>query len=71
MVSNASREVLFMFGHTDVGCQPGSFAESLISAFAKADSINFAKLESVFPDYARAVEVLKNDPNGRELLLAG
>lgn len=70
-VSNEAREVLYAFGHSDVGFTPGSFGERLISAFAHADTVNFARLESVFPEYGRAIRIIKDSPNGREVLLAG
>lgn len=60
MNTNATREVIFIFGGNG-GFQPGSFAESLIGAFAKADSSNFAKLALVFPEYAEAVSVAKTE----------
>lgn len=69
-VSNEAREVLYMFGHSDVGITPGGFGEALISAFAKADSFNFARLSSAFPEYGRLIHIIKNSPNGREELLA-
>lgn len=70
-VSNEAREVLYAFGHSDVGFVPGSFGERLISAFAHADAFNFARLESVFPEYGRAVRILKDSPDGRNILLSG
>lgn len=68
---NAYREVLWAYGHTDVGFQPGSFTEALINALMRADQLNFRKLESVYPEYAEAVNIAKNSENAREDLLAG
>lgn len=45
------------------GFQPGSFSESLIHTFARADAFNFARLSSAFPDYGRAIDAYKAGGN--------
>lgn len=59
MNENVIREVLYFF-HAEGGWAPGSFAESLISTFARADAMNFARLREAYPDYAEAVALAMN-----------
>lgn len=59
MDQNVIREVLYFYGAPG-GWQPGSFAEALIRALTLADSVNFAKLKSAFPDYGEAVAIAKS-----------
>lgn len=52
--------------------EPGDFRKVLIQAFFRADTENFAKLESVFPEIAAAVrESRHGDLAERAMALGG
>lgn len=57
MDKKVALEVFYFFEGR--GIQPGNFNESLIRLIAKADSMNSAKLSTIFPDYAEAVRAYK------------
>lgn len=56
------------------GYAPGSFTTALITAFAKADPHNRARLDMAFPEYGEAMTMALNDRNGiaelRKILFA-
>lgn len=58
--------VLFYYG--EGGYFPGSFVESLLVAFGRADTNNRFKLGQGFPDYYLAVSLAQDDLNGIEYL---
>lgn len=49
ITKEVAAHVLFHF--RGEGYPPGSFTETLLLAFARADSRNFMKLDMAFPDY--------------------
>lgn len=63
---DVAAHVLFPFA--GIGYRAGSFTNALIEALVKADLGNLARLSLAFPEYAKAVDMAKNDPNGIALL---
>lgn len=61
-----ANEVLGFYGVKNF--QPGSFTKNLISALNSADPVNMVKLGSVYPEYAKAVQMYKKDYDGLEKL---
>jgi hypothetical protein len=57
----AVQHVLWFRGDRAYGVQPGGFITRLLAAFSHADSDNFRRLASVYPDYADAWVVSFND----------
>lgn len=57
MDKKVALEVFYVF--EERGIRPGSFTEHLIFAIARADSMNSAKLSTIFPDYVEAVRAYK------------
>lgn len=53
----AGLEVFYVFEGR--GIKPGSFTEHLIHTIARADSMNSAKLSTIFPEYVEAVRAYK------------
>ncbi|MEW5658290.1 hypothetical protein ABGT92_23590 [Streptomyces cinereoruber] len=64
-----ARYVLHAFGASG-GWRPGNFTENLISLIARADQHNAAKLGSVYPAEAAAVQLAKYDESGIATLQA-
>lgn len=60
--------VLWHFGDTNLGYQPGSFVERLLLSMNVADQENFRRLAEAFPDYARAFTAAKDEDGGLEAL---
>lgn len=60
ITADDAREVLWFFGHRDVGYEPGSFKSSLISTISKADSYNRFLLMQGFPSTVRAVVIAQD-----------
>ncbi|NXY96403.1 hypothetical protein HYE82_18805 [Streptomyces sp. BR123] len=58
-----ARHVLHHFGRAG-GTEPGTFTASLIAAIAAADHTNFARLATLYPELATAIEVAKHDRDG-------
>ena len=54
--------VLYHFGSG--GYAPGSFVESLLVAFSRADVNNHMRLSMAFPEYGFAMEIAKNELGG-------
>lgn len=69
---HVAHQVLFEFGKMDrdkrIGYPAGSFVRKLIIAIMAADDFNLAKIGMGFPEYAAAVQLLKNDDHGATLL---
>jgi hypothetical protein len=62
------RNVLWLFGDREHGYEPGSFRESLLIAFARADPHNFHRLEAAFPLIGSAVNLAKNVEGGMDIM---
>lgn len=62
----ARMHVKFMLTGTE-GYRPGSFTQAMITALMHADPINFAKLRTVFPELAQAVETEVKNPRKAEV----
>lgn len=52
----AARHVLWLFGHEDVGYQPGSFTMTLLRAYQQADGVNKQRINLAFPIYGDALD---------------
>lgn len=57
-----------LWHYRQIGYPPGSFVSSLINALAGADQGNRALLARGFPDYARAVALATEHPQGIDML---
>lgn len=55
-VTHEEQQILWFFGYHREGLEPGSFRKALLEAMFRADRDNFAKLRSVFPEAALAVD---------------
>lgn len=58
-----AQHVLHYFGRAG-GMEPGTFTTSLIATIASADHDHFARLATLYPEVATAVEVAKHDRDG-------
>jgi hypothetical protein len=58
-----AQHVLHHFGRAG-GMEPGTFTTNLITTIAAADHAQFARLASLYPEIATAIEVAKHDPDG-------
>jgi hypothetical protein len=58
-----AHQVLYHYGRADenVGYPPGGFVSRLLSAIAKADGGNRARLALGFPDYVEACDLIESD----------
>lgn len=63
-----ARNVLWYFGDSERGWQPGSFTESLIKTVCKADMENISRLSRGFPVLVSMVNTAKTYMNGMQLL---
>lgn len=63
-----ARQVLWHFGDTVLGYQPGSFVESLLRTFGRADQRNFARLFLTFPEFGVPAHAVMHTPDGLEEL---
>lgn len=63
---DAAAHVLWYFRRE--GWQPGSFTESLLSAFGKADMHNVRKLSVSFPELGDAFQLAAYHSNGIQVL---
>lgn len=68
ITKEVAAHVLFHF--RGEGYPPGSFTEALLLAFARADSLNFMKLDMAFPDYGEAMRLAKEELDGIDKLRA-
>lgn len=68
ITKEVAAHVLFHF--RGEGYPPGSFTETLLLAFARADSRNFMKLDMAFPDYGEAMYLAKEELDGIDKLRA-
>lgn len=62
--------VLFHYGPTTGLMEPGSFVQALITAIARADPYNRARLGLGFPGYVAAVRLAEGRMDGMERLHA-
>ncbi|WP_167756105.1 hypothetical protein [Streptomyces sp. 4R-3d] len=65
--ANTARHVLWMFG-ADGGLEPGLFTHQLLRLIGYADHQNKAKLASLYPAEAQAVQMAQLDPEGIKTL---
>lgn len=63
-----AQHVLWHFGDTNLGLQPGTFVERLLLAMSAADGENLAKLEVAFPGYAAAFKAVGRESWGLDWL---
>lgn len=59
----AARHVLHHCGHPG-GYEAGTFTTNLINTFERADAQNWALLASVFPVYAQALQIMRDEGAG-------
>lgn len=64
----AAQRVLWAFGDTNLGVEPGGFFSALHVAIQRADLENRARLAAGFPEDVAAVEAVKNQPWGLDWL---
>ena len=57
--SHAEQSFLWVWSGHRSGSPCGSFAESLVYAFVRADGENFRRLASVYPAYAKAYKKIQ------------
>lgn len=65
-----AREVLWHFGDTNLGLQPGHFVARLLVLASAADQENLEKLRVGWPEYIHAWEKVAREPWGLEWLRA-
>lgn len=63
-----AQHVLWHFGDTNLGVQPGTFTERLLVTISAADAENRAKLREVFPELVHAFECVQREHWGLEWL---
>ncbi len=63
-----ARSVLWFFGDTNLGVEPGSFVQRLLLAASAADAQNLEALRLGFPAYVHAFEMVARRPWGLDWL---
>lgn len=63
-----ARAVLWHFGDTNLGVEPGGFFSALIVAISRADQGNRDKLRASFPRHVIAVVAVQSEPWGLDWL---
>lgn len=63
-----ARHVLFHFGDTGLGVQPGHFVSRLLVLASSADTENLEKLRAGWPEYVAAFEAVSRKPWGLDWL---
>lgn len=63
-----ARQVLWHFGDTNLGVEPGGFWQAQLIAMTRADLSNLARLRVAFPEHVAAVTAVKNEPWGLDWL---
>ncbi len=63
-----AQHVLWHFGDTNLGIEPGSFRARLMVAASAADLENFARLQIGFPELMAAFDAVKREPWGLDWL---
>ena len=63
-----AQHVLWHFGDSNLGVEPGSFTVRLMEAASAADTSNLAKLETAFPELVYAWRCVAREPWGLEWL---
>lgn len=63
-----AQRVLWAFGDTNLGVEPGGFFSALHVAIQRADTENRARLAAAFPEDVAAVEAVKIQPWGLDWL---
>lgn len=65
---NIARQVLWHFGDTNYGWQPGDFASALMLAIGRADPSNLDKLYRGFPQYVELMTAVQREVWGFDWL---
>jgi len=65
---NVAQHVLWHFGDTNLGLQPGGYIEQLFRLMDHADLFNRERLRLAYPEYAEAFFAVKNTHWGLEWL---
>lgn len=63
-----AQHVLWHFGDTNLGVEPGGFWAAQFVAMTRADLSNLARLRVAFPEHVAAVTAVKNEPWGLDWL---
>lgn len=63
-----AQQVLWHFGDTNLGVEPGGFWAAQLVAMTRADLQHRARLALAFPEHVAAVEAVKNQPWGLDWL---
>jgi hypothetical protein len=63
-----AQHVLWHFGDSNLGLQPGTFVERLLNTMSAADAANLTKLSLVFPGYGEAFHAVAHEHWGLEWL---
>lgn len=63
-----ARQVLYHFGDSNLGQQPGHFVQRLLMLVSAADAENFEKLRAGWPEYVAAFEAVARKPWGLDWL---
>jgi hypothetical protein len=63
-----ARRVLWHFGDTNLGVEPGGFWSAQLVAITRADSEHREQLAAVFPETVAAVVAVKDEPWGLDWL---
>ena len=64
----AAQRVLWAFGDTNLGVEPGGFFSALHVAIQRADTVNRSRLAVAFPEDVAAVTAVKTEPWGLDWL---
>lgn len=67
---DVAQAVLWRFGDTNLGVDPGSFVSRLLATLGVADPENREKLRAAFPELVRTWELAACTPFGVETLRA-
>lgn len=60
--------VIWHFGDTNLGIQPGKFVERLLLLLSAADTANRELLKSIYPEYVIAFTAVAQEPWGLDWL---
>jgi hypothetical protein len=63
-----AQAVLWHFGDTNLGVEPGGFWTAQLVAMTRADLTNRAQLALAFPEHVAAVAAVKDEPWGLDWL---
>lgn len=63
-----AQHVLWFFGDVNLGVDGGHFAQRLFALMSSADEENFEKLQSLWPEEAKALRAVQREPWGLDWL---